>query len=221
MTTNQAAKASGRRGKGSQKQGSPETTDVEPETTDVELVAAEVEPEATDVEPLAAEVVRTSTVNAEDSKAAKEDTMTTDKVVQISARPVQSDTQQPQGAIELHQPTSIIRNLPAMSSEFEVKGSLTIAGDRPISASGLAIYGSYLNGRPISASNLKIYEMLPGNRPVFESSFKTIGALHHGERPIMVSDPQLMTATMLLGNRPIASNEIGSPESPVLMGYLD
>jgi hypothetical protein len=40
-------------------------------------------------------------------------------------------------------------------------------------------------------------------------------------RPIMTSDPMLMSSSMLPGGRPIASNDIVDPDPATLMGYLD
>jgi len=198
MTANNAAKTGGRRsGKAAQNQETPAVTEVNP-----------------------GEATAMSVENPVNSETTQEDSMAADKVVKITARPVQENAQE--GALQLSQPTAMVWNRPVMPSDIEVKETLTVAGVRPIAASNLELFGSFLNGRPIFASHLHVCDMLPGNSPIFESEFKMVeGALLPGHRPIMVSHPELLAASMLPGNRPIASNDIEDPEPAVLMGYLD
>lgn len=161
-------------------------------------------------------------IMADSAEAPKEDTMSSDNVVQITARPVPPESAHPNSAIQLHQPVAMAGNRPVMPSDLEVVSTMTVAGVRPVVASHLELFGSFLNGRPIAASPLKVCEMLPGGRPIFVSEFKMVeGALLPGDRPVMISDPQLLQASTLPGGRPIASNEIVDPEPATLMGYLD
>jgi len=160
-------------------------------------------------------------VTAEGSEVSKGETMATDNVVQITARPIQTEPSKKEAALQLHQqPTSMIWNRPVMPSDIQVADTITVAGVRPIATSDLQVYDSYLNGRPISASSLTVSEMLPGGRPIFVSDFHMVESeMLPGGRPIMVSDPSLMHASLLPGGRPIASNEIDDPIT--LMGFLD
>ena len=124
-------------------------------------------------------------------------------------------------AIQLHQPASLVGS-PVMPSDLEIVSTMTVAGVRPVVASHLELFGSFLNGRPIEASHLTVAEMLPGGRPVFDDGFKLMeGVILPGDRPVMASDPALLTGSMLPGGRPIASNQTVDPEPAVLMGYLD
>lgn len=153
-------------------------------------------------------------------EAPKETTMSTENVVKISARPVQAEG--PLNAIQLRQPVAMVMDRPVMPSEIEVTETITAAGVRPIAASHLQLAGSFLNGRPIEATGLVVREMLPGSRPVFASEFKAVeGLTLLNNRPIMTSDPMLMSSSMLPGGRPIASNDIVDPDPATLMGYLD
>jgi hypothetical protein len=95
------------------------------------------------------------------------------------------------------------------------------AGDRPIGASGLVIFGTYLNGRPIEASSLKLFEMLPGDRPVFADEVHYVPGTADGGRPIMISPDGLMNAGDAMGSRPTYSNDTVDPNPAALMGYLD
>lgn len=197
-----AAKVSSRRRKASSKSPASATPDIK--TVEASAMSGE------------------DAVKAENAEATKEEAMSSDNVVKITARPVQADAQSAEAAIQLHQPVSMIWNRPVMPSDIEVAGTMTVAGVRPIAASHLELFGSFLNGRPISASSLKVQEMLPGNRPIFASEFRMVeGPMLLGDRPIMVSDPQLLHGSMLPGNRPIAPNDTVDPEPAALMGYLD
>ncbi|MBD2021883.1 hypothetical protein H6F43_17010, partial [Leptolyngbya sp. FACHB-36] len=145
--------------------------------------------------------------------------MSSDNVVQITARPVQSDAPQKGHGLQLHRPVAMISNRPVMPDELEVVETITVAGVRPIAASHLQLFDSFLNGRPISASNLRVQEMLPGNRPIFASDFHSVESLALvGNRPVMASSPELMEGSTLPGGRPIASNDNVDPEPDALMG---
>jgi hypothetical protein len=102
------------------------------------------------------------------------------------------------------------------TQQQSVPGSIELAGTRPISASHLEVYATYLNNRPIEANHMQIMEYID-NRPVFASDI-VVQEVFSG-RPVVASDPRLMEASGLPGGRPIASNEIGEPEG--LMGYID
>ena len=96
------------------------------------------------------------------------------------------------------------------------------AGERPIGASTMQVFGTILNGRPIEASSLKVFDILPGDRPVFanEVSYMTVGLPQ--DRPVLVSPPGMMHAQTLMGGRPIFSNDdVSDPNGEMLMGYLD
>ncbi|MCL6435485.1 MAG: hypothetical protein K6T90_14990 [Leptolyngbyaceae cyanobacterium HOT.MB2.61] len=199
MTANSTAKANGRsRSKGSSKP-SPEA---EGANTETQAASAEIP------------------TSVDRSEEIEEENMATDNVVKITARPVQEEAGQKEGAIQLRQTSLTVWNRPVMPSDVEVVDTITVAGVRPIAASHLQVYASYLNGRPIAASNLKVAELLPGDRPIFESDFHAVeGVVLPGDRPIMVSDPKLLSASLLPGNRPIASNEID--DAATLMGFID
>lgn len=110
---------------------------------------------------------------------------------------------------------------PVTPNEINFVGMISSAGDRPIGASTLAVFGTYLNGRPIEASSLKLFEMLPGDRPVFSDEVHYVAGTADGGRPIMISPDGLMNAGEVMGSRPIFSNDIVDPNSATLMGYLD
>jgi hypothetical protein len=96
------------------------------------------------------------------------------------------------------------------------------AGERPIGASTMQVFGTILNGRPIEASSLKVFDILPGDRPVFanEVAYMTVGLPQ--DRPVLVSPPGMMHAQTLMGGRPIFSNDdVSDPNGEMLMGYLD
>lgn len=155
------------------------------------------------------------------SETEQSEAMSSDNVVKITARPVQSEAQGKQGSIQLHQQASLSGfNRPVMSSEMEVVETYSEAGLRPIAASHLQVYGTMLNNRPIACSSLRLYDTLPGSRPIFYSEIQMIeGTGLPGDRPIMVSPAALLEGSTLPGNRPIASNEIDEPDT--LMGFLD
>ena len=109
---------------------------------------------------------------------------------------------------------------PAM--QLEAVTMFYSAGERPIGASTMQVFGTILNGRPIEASSLKVFDILPGDRPVFanEVSYMTVGLPQ--DRPVLVSPPGMMHAQTLMGGRPIFSNDdVSDPNGEMLMGYLD
>ncbi len=109
---------------------------------------------------------------------------------------------------------------PVTPSDLTVVGMISSAGERPIGAATMAVFGTYLNGRPIEASSLKLFEILPGDRPVFSTEIAYVPGTPFGGRPIMVSPAGLLGAEEVMGNRPIFNNEV-DPDSASLMGYLD
>lgn len=119
-----------------------------------------------------------------------------------------------------HQQTAIVlAGSPVMPSDLEIVGTILDGGIRPIGASHLDIVGTLGAGRPVTSSHLRIAEMM-GNRPIFFDEVKLIDDVDlPGHRPIMVSNPGLMHAEMVLRQRPIYSNAID--DAPSLMGYLD
>ena len=110
---------------------------------------------------------------------------------------------------------------PVTPNVIDFVGMISCAGDRPIGASGLVIFGTYLNGRPIEASSLKLFEMLPGDRPVFSDEVDYVPGTADGGRPIMISPDGLMNAGEMMGSRPTFTNDIVDPNPATLMGYLD
>ncbi len=110
---------------------------------------------------------------------------------------------------------------PVTPSELTVVGMISSAGERPIGAATMAVFGTYLNGRPIEASSLKLFEILPGDRPIFSTEIAYVPGTPLGGRPIMISPAGLLGAEEVMGNRPIFSNDIVDPDSASLMGYLD
>jgi hypothetical protein len=166
--------------------------------------------EAADLPRTVAKFVPKTTTHSEEKTMSGE-------VIDVSPKPAKGRTKKAE--IQLHQPMGSVLNRPVMPSDLEVVGMMTVAGDRPVVASHLELFGSFLNGRPIEASHEKIFEML-GDRPVFESAIKMVddGGMAGG-RPIMASNPDLLEASLLPGGRPIASNDID--DATTLMGYLD
>ncbi|HEY9619261.1 MAG TPA: hypothetical protein V6C78_02785 [Crinalium sp.] len=110
----------------------------------------------------------------------------------------------------------------AEQGSIEVAEMFFSAGERPIAASHLHIYGTILNNRPIMASDdIRVLDTtLVGGRPIFASHLLIRDDLSlPGGRPVFASDPHLLEASLLPGGRPIASNEIDDAET--LMGFLD
>ena len=110
---------------------------------------------------------------------------------------------------------------PVTPNAVKFVGMFSSAGDRPIGASGLVVFGTYMNGRPIEASSLKLFEMLPGDRPVFADEVHYVPGTADGGRPVMISPDGLMNAGEMMGSRPTFSNDTVDPNSATLMGYLD
>lgn len=110
---------------------------------------------------------------------------------------------------------------PVTPNAINFVGMFSSAGDRPIGASGLVVFGTYMNGRPIEASSLKLFEMLPGDRPVFADEVHYVPGTADGGRPVMISPNGLMNAGEMMGSRPTFSNDTVDPNSATLMGYLD
>ncbi len=110
---------------------------------------------------------------------------------------------------------------PVTPNALNFVGMISSAGNRPIGASTVVVFSTYLNGRPIEASSLKLFEMLPGDRPVFANEVSYVAGTADGGRPIMISPAGLMNAGEVMGTRPIFSNDIVDPDSASLMGYLD
>jgi hypothetical protein len=110
----------------------------------------------------------------------------------------------------------------AEQGSIEVAEMFISAGERPIAASHLHIYGTILNNRPIMASDdIQVLDITAvGGRPIFASHLLIRDDLSlPGGRPVFASDPHLLEASLLPGGRPIASNEIDDAET--LMGFLD
>ena len=109
---------------------------------------------------------------------------------------------------------------PAM--QLEAVTMFYSAGERPIGASTMQVFGTILNGRPIEASSLKVFDILPGDRPVFANEVAYMNVGLPQDRPVLVSPPGMMHAQTLMGGRPIFSNEdVTDPNGEMLMGYLD
>ncbi len=116
---------------------------------------------------------------------------------------------------------SALHARPVTPNALNFVGMISSAGDRPIGASTMVIFGTYLNGRPIEASSLKLFEMLPGDRPVFFDEVSYVPGTADGGRPVMISPAGLMNAGEMMGSRPTFSNDIVDPNPAILMGYLD
>ncbi|NJN48875.1 MAG: hypothetical protein HC805_02585 [Alkalinema sp. RL_2_19] len=117
-------------------------------------------------------------------------------------------------------PSLSIWERPVMPNEVEMVGTLQMAGERPVQASAMVVFGTILNGRPIQASDLKIYDALPGGSAIFVSDFHAVEGLDlPGGRPVMASPGGLMDASKLPGDRPIFSNEVDNAYE--LMGFID
>lgn len=243
MTANNSNRANGRRRRVTPKTSTPDAATVTaakaaleavlstnnkvkaPEATAVEEAAVEETddelpdsaPEVLEVTPLSPAKAKTANSIPETPDYSEEKPMS-GEVIDVSPKPAAKGRTK-KAEIQLHQPMGSVLNRPVMPSDLEVVGMMTMAGDRPVEASHLELFGSFLNGRPIESSHVKIFEML-GDRPVFESSIKMIddGGLPGG-RPIMASSAALMESSVLPGGRPIASNDIDDPIT--LMGYLD
>ncbi|MBD1842209.1 hypothetical protein H6F89_02045 [Cyanobacteria bacterium FACHB-63] len=142
--------------------------------------------------------------------------MSNSELIEATATPAEGNG----GAIEiLSLPSLSAGNRPIMSDDFEVAGTIQSAGIRPIEASHMAIYGTIMNGRPVMSSSLKVAEMLPGNRPIFYSDFHAVEGSETFGRPVMASEPGLLSADRHMGDRPVFSNDLD--DSTTLMGFID
>jgi hypothetical protein len=181
--------------------------------------ASPAEPAVT--EPAAIDVAPTEEVNpamTQDSEAVKPEAVKPEakpdpKPAKAAAKPAAKSS------IARQTPSSSIWNSPVMTSQIEVVGTLQMAGQRPVTASNMAIFGTILNGRPIEASNLKLYDQT-GSSPIFLSDFHAVEGLDlPGGRPVMASSAGLMAAMTLTGGRPVFSNE--ADDAGDMMGYID
>lgn len=153
----------------------------------------------------------TKATDSHPTKSSKEEDMSAD-VIDVTPEAEQIR------AIQLHNQPSLSVWNPPDSGEIEIVGTIQDGGVRPIGASHLEIVGTLLTNRPIMASHLRIFEMVD-NRPVFCDDFKMLEGQGFDGRPVMASDPDLMTDNMVFGQRPIASNAID--DAPAMMGFID
>lgn len=202
-----------------------ETPDATPTTTETPPEA----PEASEpTEPISDYAIRRPDRVSETDLQTVEPTpeeshMSNADVIEATATPAEGEgsaNSQSSVAIEILNPPSLSAgNRPVMSDDFEVAGTIQSSGIRPIEASHMEVFGTILNGRPISTSNLRVAEMMPGNRPIFYSDFHSVEGSETMGRPVMASEPGLLSAEMLLGNRPVFSNAIDDAAN--LMGFID
>ncbi|MBD2776683.1 hypothetical protein ICL16_32690 [Iningainema sp. BLCCT55] len=88
---------------------------------------------------------------------------------------------------------------------LEVHGTLSVAGERPITHSDLQI---------VETQNIM------GLRPIAANSMHIVDTINFsGIRPIASSELVISETYSVMGNRPVASNEIDDADS--LMGFLD
>ncbi|MFN6535165.1 MAG: hypothetical protein RM021_002165 [Nostoc sp. EkiNYC01] len=110
------------------------------------------------------------------------------------------------------------------ASAPETRGTLTIAGVRPIGSSDLEVAEklSIAGVRPVSISKLEVVETYNsmGIRPIGANTFQVVESINlSGIRPVSSSSLVVAESYSVFGNRPIASNEID--DSANLMGFLD
>jgi hypothetical protein len=123
-------------------------------------------------------------------------------------------------SIQLYQ-KNLPENRPIASGSFEVWEYVKDGGTRPIAVSDLEISTSLtlMGNRPIEISHNKVDHLFDG-RPVMTNTLKVHEMFKaSGERPIEVSHLIISQLYSLMGNRPIASNDIDDPEA--LMGFID
>ncbi|MFN6514795.1 MAG: hypothetical protein RMY29_009865 [Nostoc sp. CreGUA01] len=106
----------------------------------------------------------------------------------------------------------------------ETRGTLAIAGVRPIGASDLEVAEklSIAGVRPVSISKLEVVETYNsmGIRPIGANTFQVVESINlSGIRPVSSSSLVVAESYSVFGNRPIASNDID--DSANLMGFLD
>ncbi len=130
-------------------------------------------------------------------------------------------TQNPKGASAMTEAETPKTSAIAKADSGMV-GMIYSAGERPIGASSMTVFGTILNGRPIEASSVKLFDILPGDRPVFADAITYVAGGAPGGRPVMVSPAGMLNAGVIMGYRPIFSNDDASdPNGELLMGYLD
>jgi hypothetical protein len=145
--------------------------------------------------------------------------MSQEEAVKAEPKPAKAKAE-PKSAIVKQTPSLSIWERPVMASEVEVVGTLQMAGERPVAASAMGIFGTYLNGRPIQSSDLKIYDGLPGGSAIFLSDFHAVEGLDlPGGRPVMASPSGLLGSDRHFGDRPIFANE--ADDAAELMGFID
>ncbi|MFN6558181.1 MAG: hypothetical protein RMY28_000040 [Nostoc sp. ChiSLP01] len=129
--------------------------------------------------------------------------------------------------VENHQGESVDKDRVEQASEEsapETRGTLTIAGVRPIGSSDLQVAEqlSISGVRPVSTSNLEVVETYNamGIRPIGANTFKVVESINlSGVRPVSSSSLVVAESYSVFGNRPVASNDID--DSANLMGFLD
>jgi hypothetical protein len=145
--------------------------------------------------------------------------MSQEEAVKVEPKPAKAKAEAKR-AIVKQTPSLSIWERPIMASEVEVIGTLQMAGERPVAASAMGIFGTYLNGRPIQSSDLKIYDGLPGGSAIFLSDFHAVEGLDlPGGRPVMASPSGLLGSDRHFGDRPIFAND--ADDAAELMGFID
>ncbi len=145
--------------------------------------------------------------------------MSEEAAVKVEAKPAKAKAEA-KSAIVKQTPSLSIWERPVMASEVEVIGTLQMAGERPVTASTMGIFGTFLNGRPIQSSDLKIYDGLPGGSAIFLSDFHAVEGLDlPGGRPVMASPSGLLSSDRHMGDRPIFAND--ADDAAELMGFID
>jgi hypothetical protein len=201
----------------------PEPT---PEPVVETVVEATIEPElkplaVLDVKPKVAPIVLEAEVLPTESVTTEP--VTTEPVV-AKATPAKTNpkaTQKPKGASAMTE-AETPKTSAIAKADAGVVGMIYSAGERPIGASSMAVFGTILNGRPIEASSVKLFDILPGDRPVFADAITYVAGGAPGGRPVMVSPAGMLNAGVIMGYRPIFSNDDASdPNGEQLMGYLD
>ncbi len=221
MTANNSARTNGRRRRASTSTSAPDAATVTAAKAALEAVLS-----ANGKAPAAASVAEAAPISETDAVQADlpqeithhpEEKPMSGEVIEVSPKPIKGRTKKAE--IQLHQPMGSVLNRPVMASDLEVVSMMNVAGDRPVVASHLELFGSFLNGRPIEASHVKVFEMI-GDRPVFESELHFVddGGMPGG-RPILASSAALMESSVLPGGRPIAANDVD--DATTLMGYID
>lgn len=190
---------------------------VEPPTPEVNEQEVNKQSANEQTDPISEAAPESATPEVSTESTPEESPMSNAEVIEATATPAEGNG----SAIEILSdlPSLSAGNRPVMSDDFEMAGTIQSSGIRPIEASHLAIYGTILNGRPIMSSSLKVAEMLPGNRPIFYSDFHSVEGSETFGRPVMASEPGLLSADRHMGDRPVFSNEIDDASS--LMGFID